>query len=117
MNLPFIKQLRTRKVKQMGNEHAKDPMDRLWKSGIFKEPREGKIWLQKTGLEIDEIADKKVHGGPEKALFAYPSIHYSYWKQDLNIENIGIGAMGENIVIENTDEFTTFIGDTYTYNE
>jgi len=117
MNSPFIKQLRTGKVKQMGDKHAKTPMERPWESGIFKEKREGKLWLHPTGLESDEIADKKAHGGPEKALFAYPVAHYPYWKDELNIEEIDTGAFGENLVIENTDEFTTFIGDTYQFGE
>src|SRR5690625_1092500 len=117
MNVPFIKQVRTGKVKQMGSEHAKDVMDRKWESGIFKQEREGKIWLSKTNLEADEVADTKAHGGPEKALFAYPVIHYPYWQEDLQMEEIGPGAFGENLVMEGTDEFSTFIGDTYRFGE
>lgn len=116
MNLPFIKQLRTGKVKQMGKKDAKNPFERTWESGMFKKEREGKIWLSKTGLASDEVADTKVHGGPEKALFAYPSHHYLYWQQELQIE-IDTGAMGENLVIEEVDEFTTFIGDTYQFGD
>lgn len=117
MNLPFIKQLRTGKVKQMGNEHAKDPMDRRWESGMFKEPKTGRLYLYETGLRDDEVADTKVHGGPEKALFAYPEVHYEYWQEKLRIKEIGAGAMGENMVMEGADEFTTFIGDTYRFGE
>src|SRR5690625_6275562 len=68
MNSPFIKQLRKGKVKKMGKKGAKDPFEREWESGIFKNPFEDKLWLTKTGLKGDEIADTKVHGGPEKAL-------------------------------------------------
>lgn len=116
MNVPFIKELRTGKVKQLGKKHAKEPMDRPWETGMFKEKREGKWWLQKTGLVEDEVADTKIHGGPEKALFAYPLQHYTYWKNDLNME-IDAGAMGENLVITEANEFSMFIGDTYQFGE
>jgi len=117
MNLPFIKQLRTGKVKRLGNDEAKDPMERRWETGMFKEERKGKVWLTKTGLAEDEIADTKVHGGPEKALFAYPLHHYDYWQEDLQIDGINAGAMGENLVMTDADEFTTYIGDTYKFGE
>jgi len=117
MKSPFIKQLRTGKVKQMGTPNAEDPFDRPWESGIFKEKRQGKIWLHKTGLASDEQADLKAHGGPEKALFAYPIKHYAFWQQELNTKVIDAGAFGENLVLEGTDEFTTFIGDTYQLGE
>ncbi|HLS66178.1 MAG TPA: MOSC domain-containing protein, partial [Pseudogracilibacillus sp.] len=97
MNTPFIKELRTGKVKQMGDKRAEDPLDREWESAIFKEERTGKVWLTKTGLEQDEVADTKVHGGPEKALFAYPVQHYAFWQQRLQIDSITAGGMGENL--------------------
>lgn len=115
MNTPFIKELRTGKVKQMGDKRAEDPLDREWESAIFKEERTGKVWLTKTGLEQDEVADTKVHGGPEKALFAYPIQHYAYWQQRLQKNSMVAGGMGENLVIDGVDEFMTFIGDIYRF--
>lgn len=116
MNSPFIKQLRKGKVKKMGKKGAKDPFEREWESGIFKNPFEDKLWLTKTGLKGDEIADTKVHGGPEKALFAYPVKHYEYWQKELQLE-INAGGFGENLVVEGTDEFTTCLGDTYRFGD
>lgn len=117
MNLPFVKQLRTGKVKQLGTENAPDPMDRPWKSGMFKEQRTGKVFLRQTGLTEDEVADTKAHGGPEKALFAYPLQHYAFWKKELSSEEIDAGAMGENLVLTDVDEFTTCIGDKYKFGD
>jgi|SRR5699024_2607005 len=117
MNTPFVEQLRTGKVKKLGDKHAQNPMERQWETGMFKNEREGQVWLTKTGLKEDEVADTKVHGGPEKALFAYPVHHYEYWLNDLPVDDIGAGAMGENLVLTGADEFTTFIGDTYQYGE
>lgn len=117
MDTPFVNELRTGKVKQLGRADATDPFERKWESAMFKEPHEGKVWLSKTGLEHDEVADKKIHGGPEKALFAYSIIHYPYWQEELENDAITAGAFGENLVIEGADEFTTFIGDTYKFGE
>lgn len=119
MNTPFVKELRTGKVKQLGTEGAKNPMDRVWTTGMFKRQREGEVWLTTTGLQEDEVADTKVHGGLEKALFAYPEKHYTFWQEDLELsaEEISAGSMGENLVIIGADEYSTFIGDTYEFGE
>lgn len=117
MNKPFVKQIRTGKVKELGQAGAKDPMHRPWSTAMFKEVQEGKVWLYKTGLTADEVGDTKNHGGVEKALFAYPSEHYTYWQDTLPKAVMDIGGMGENIVLTNGNEFTTFIGDTYRLGE
>lgn len=116
MNAPFIKQLRKGKVKKIGVKDAKEPFEREWESAIFKQPTHHKLWLTETGLSGDEVADTKVHGGPEKALFAYPVKHYNYWQKDLQL-GIGAGAFGENLVVEGADEFITCLGDTYRLGE
>lgn len=117
MEEPFVHKVFTGKVKTMGDPNATNPMDREWESGIFKKENSEQLWLTKTGLEGDEIADKKVHGGPEKALFAYPIKHYTYWKKNLNNENIDMGAMGENLAVLEMDEFSVCIGDTYKFGD
>src|SRR5699024_9587704 len=99
-----VKQLHIGGVKQMGTEGHPDPMQRPWRSGIFKSRTDDSIWLGKTGLAGDEVADTKKHGGPEKALFGYPSQHYNYWKEDLQTGEIGIGAMGENLILTGAEE-------------
>jgi len=110
---PFVQNVFTGKVKKMGNPDAKAPMEREWESGIFKQEKNGQLWLSETGLTGDEQADKKSHGGPEKAVFAYPIKHYPYWKADLKNETIDIGAMGENLAVLEMDEASVCIGDTY----
>lgn len=114
---PFVYKLFTGKVKQLGDPDAKDPMDREWETGMFKEETTGKVWLTKTNLVGDAVADTKVHGGPEKALFAYPVKHYAYWKKDLDNETIDVGAFGENLAMTYMDEHTVCIGDTYQLGE
>ncbi|RKQ12318.1 MOSC domain-containing protein [Oceanobacillus bengalensis] len=92
-------------------------MDRSWESGMFKNSVANKIWLGETGLTGDEVADKKNHGGPEKAIFSYSATHYDSWKEELDIEAIGIGAMGENIAVRFMDEHSVCIGDTYQFGD
>lgn len=112
MTKSMIRQLRTGKVKELGTEGAKDPMDRPWRTGIFKKEQSGELMVLKDGLEMDQIGDTKQHGGPEKALFAYPVAHYAYWRDDLKQE-IGAGAMGENLVMEGIDESSVCLGDVF----
>ncbi|MGM8214954.1 MOSC domain-containing protein [Bacillaceae bacterium W0354] len=113
MTKPYIYKLFTGKVKELGTKGAKDPMERPWKTGMFKSVVDEPVWLTKTGLQNDEVADKKNHGGPEKALFAYPKKHYSYWQEELKNDEINIGAMGENLSVIDMDESNVCIGDTY----
>jgi MOSC domain-containing protein YiiM len=61
------------------------PRDVIWKSqrvntAIFKEPVEGTIPISKLNLDGDRQADLTVHGGPAKAVYAYPVEHYEYWR-------------------------------------
>ncbi|WP_163970939.1 MOSC domain-containing protein [Oceanobacillus halotolerans] len=116
MNEPHVHKILTGNVKQVGDANATDRMEKPWESAIFKQKTDDFIWLKKTGLAGDDVADKKNHGGPEKAVFTYPIKHYTYWKKDLNID-IGIGAMGENLAVLEMDEFSVCIGDTYKFGD
>lgn len=117
MDEPYVHKLFIGKVKQAGNENATERMDRPWESGIFKNETDESIWLSKTGFSGDEVADKKNHGGLEKAVFAYPIKHYTFWKEDLESDLIDMGTMGENFAVLEMDEFTVCIGDTYKIGE
>jgi MOSC domain-containing protein YiiM len=117
MSSPFVKQLFAGKVKQIGDRDASNPMDRHWESAIFKKGVQGKMWLGETGLTGDEVADKENHGGPEKAIFTYPVNHYEFWKNELELDSIGIGAMGENLAVSNLDEDSVCIGDIYQFGD
>ncbi|MGM8364036.1 MOSC domain-containing protein [Virgibacillus sp. W0181] len=117
MEEPFVHKIFTGKVKQMGNPEATNPMDKPWESGIFKSEVEEQVRLGKNGFTGDEVADTRNHGGPEKAVFAYPIKHYTYWKKDLDNPDIGEGAMGENLSVLEMDEFSVCIGDTYQFGD
>lgn len=114
---PHIKKILVGHVKQFGHSDVIDPIDRKWETGMFKEEVHEKIWLGKNGLTGDEVADTINHGGPEKAVFAYPVVHYEFWKKQFEISGIGIGAMGENMAVDHMDEHSICIGDTYRFGD
>lgn len=114
---PIVQHLLAGKVKKVGNPDATNPMEKEWESGMFKEKTHEKLWLTKTGLNGDEVADTKNHGGLQKAIFAYPIEHYDYWRKERNIEKIHIGGMGENLATQHVTEHQICIGDTFQFDE
>ena len=60
-------------------------------TGIFKEPISGRVMLRTLNLDGDRQADLSVHGGPSKAVYAYPSEHYDYWKQRIAGNETALG--------------------------
>ncbi len=97
--------------RDMGTHGASAPLERPWTSAIFKDPVTGPVWLSATGLAGDGQADRKVHGGPEKAVLAYPRSHYDFWRERLARDDIGPGAFGENWVFSHGTEADICIGD------
>jgi MOSC domain-containing protein YiiM len=70
-------------------------------TGIFKEPVDGPVPLRTLNLDGDRQADLSVHGGPYKAVYAYPSEHYPYWRNELPGTDLPWGMFGENFTTEN----------------
>jgi MOSC domain-containing protein YiiM len=68
-------------------------------TGIFKEPVAGRVAVRRLNLDGDGQADLSVHGGPDKAVYAYPLEHYAYWREQLE-EELPFGAFGENLTVE-----------------
>ena len=84
-------------------------------SGIFKSAVDGPQHLGTNGLEGDEQADLRYHGGPEKALHQYPAEHYALlaqeWPQCASL--LGPGVLGENISTRGMTEHDVCIGDVF----
>ncbi len=94
------------------------PRDVRWKgrtvtTGIYKEPVDGRVTVNTLNLEGDTQADLSVHGGPSKAVYAYPAEHYSYWRQELSGMELPWGMFGENLTTEGLLEDTVRIGDRF----
>jgi len=82
-------------------------------TGIFKDPVAGRVRLQTLNLEGDRQADLSVHGGPEKAVYLYPSEHYAFWKAELPEMNLLWGMFGENFTSTGLLESVTNVGDRF----
>ncbi len=82
-------------------------------TGIFKEPVEGRIAVRRLNLEGDLQADLSVHGGPEKAVYAYPAEHYDFWRGLLPEIALPPGSFGENLTVEGLTEENAHVGDRF----
>ena len=92
------------------------PREVIWRNlavdtAIFKQPVEGPIKVRKLNLDGDRQADLTVHGGADKAVYAYPSEHYEYWRKQLPGAPLLWGSFGENLTTEGLGEDALFIGD------
>lgn len=82
-------------------------------TGIFKDPVAGRVMLRTLNLEGDRQADLSVHGGATKAVYAYPSEHYDYWKRELPGIKLPWGMFGENFTTAGLFESELNIGDKF----
>jgi len=81
-------------------------------TGIFKKPVSGRVALRTLNLDGDRQADLAVHGGPYKAVYAYPSEHYEYWRAELPGTDLPWGMFGENFTTEGLGE-NVHVGDRF----
>lgn len=85
-------------------------------TAIRKKPAPGSVAVHALGLAGDAQADLRVHGGPDKAVYAYPFEHYAFWsghrraalQRDMPMPP---GTMGENLTIEGLLEKDVWVGD------
>lgn len=82
-------------------------------TGIFKEPVKGRVRLRKLNLDGDKQADLTVHGGADKAVYAYPKEHYNYWKRELPEMSLRWGMFGENFTTQGMFEEMIYVGDQF----
>lgn len=84
-------------------------------SAIAKQPVSGPQRLGPEGLAADEQADRRVHGGPDKAIHHYPAEHYPLWQDDLGPLPLldRPGAFGENIAAAGFTERDVAVGDIF----
>lgn len=82
-------------------------------SGIDKRPRTGSVRVGFEGLEGDEQGDRRVHGGPDKAVHHYPYEHYHHWRKTFGDRPLlsAPGAFGENLSTIGLTEENICMGD------
>lgn len=87
-------------------------------TAIRKTEVTGPVAVRPLGLEGDEQVDLSVHGGLEKAIYAYPSEHYGFWRAQRALAGVADiddqlpwGAMGENLTLSGLLESDLWVGD------
>lgn len=99
-----------------GSDDAENPWDRRWFSGFVKKPVDGPVALRWLNLEGDAQADLEHHGGVDKAVCCYPSVHYDGWRRELELP-LPFGSFGENFTIDGLAEPDVCIGDVWKVGE
>jgi MOSC domain-containing protein YiiM len=84
---------------------------KIVRTSIWKYPIQGRIHVSTLNLDGDQQSDLSVHGGVDKAVYLYPSEHYSYWQTQLPDAELPWGAFGENFTSEGILEDQITIGD------
>jgi MOSC domain-containing protein YiiM len=83
---------------------------RTVRSAIAKAPVEGRVRVAGVNVAGDDQADRRVHGGPDKAVYAYASEDTAWWEAELERE-LGRGAFGENLTVAGVDVSGAVIGE------
>jgi MOSC domain-containing protein YiiM len=86
---------------------------RMVRTGIFKAPVDEPITIERARIQGDDVVDLRVHGGPYKAVYLYPSEHYEFWQRELGSNPLPFGAFGENLTTEGLTEEDVHIGDEF----
>lgn len=82
-------------------------------TGIYKEPVAGRVAIRVLNLDGDGQADLRVHGGRDKAVYAYPSESYELWSRERPELALAPGAFGENLTTEGVLEENVSVGDRF----
>ncbi|HYQ73443.1 MAG TPA: MOSC domain-containing protein, partial [Gammaproteobacteria bacterium] len=86
---------------------------KLITTGIYKEPVSDRVMVYALNIQGDGQADRKVHGGRDMAVYAYPFEHYKFWEETLGRPGFAFGQFGENLTVEGLSEETVRIGDVF----
>ena len=84
---------------------------RIVRTSIWKELVQGAMRVTSLNLDGDAQSDLTVHGGPDKAVYAYPAEHYDYWQRELDVDALPWAAFGENLTTSGILEADVAIGD------
>src|SRR3954454_18207862 len=87
------------------------------RTGIYKEPVDGRVMARTLNLDGDRQADLTVHGGSSKAVYAYPGEHYEFWRREFPEMELPYGMFGENLTTHGLGEEGVHIGDRFRVGE
>lgn len=104
MSTFWVEELRHGLVGAIGAGAEREP------SAIAKVRTAGPLRLGRSGLAGDTVADRRHHGGPEKAVCVYPAVRYAAWRERYG-RDLRRPAFGENLLVAGADEADTCVGD------
>jgi MOSC domain-containing protein YiiM len=94
----------------VGGRQAIDWAGRVVETAIWKHPVTGRVSATGVNLDGDDQADRRVHGGPDKAIYAYSTRDYDWWSQQLGTD-VEPGTFGENLTVSGIDLTRAVIGE------
>jgi MOSC domain-containing protein YiiM len=94
----------------VGRSRDVDTGQRVVRTAIWKTPVAGRVAVRGVNVEGDEQSDPSVHGGPDKAVYAYAIEDTRAWEAKLHRE-LGPGAFGENLTTSGLDVSGALIGE------
>ena len=80
------------------------------RTAIWKEPVDGAVEVRGVNLAGDDQADRRVHGGTHKAVYAYGAGDYRWWSEQLGVD-IGPGTFGDNLTVDGFDPGAAWVGE------
>src|SRR3954447_9803588 len=85
---------------------------RARRSAIVKHAVEGRVAVRGVNVDGDDQADRRVHGGPDQAVYAYARESYDWWEGELG-RSLTSGFFGENLTTLGVDVDASLIGDVW----
>jgi MOSC domain-containing protein YiiM len=83
---------------------------RVEETAIWKMPVEGRLPVRGVNIDGDDQADRRVHGGPDKAIYSYAREDEEWWEEQLG-RPLDLGGFGENLTLEGVDVTGAVIGE------
>lgn len=99
------------RIQKLGVAGADDPLRRPWRSAFFKSAIAGTVEVGTLGLADDQQADRRHHGGPDKALLMYSADHFDLWRHEYALADLAPGGFGENLTVAGFAEADVCLGD------
>ena len=94
----------------VAEERTLERRGRRLRTGLWKRPVEGPVAIGELGLEGDFQGDLRVHGGPDKAVYAYAEEDIRWWENQLG-RTLGAGFFGENLTLRGVDVSGARVGE------
>lgn len=113
MSTGKIVSVRVGRIRELPRPEWDHHEQRTWHSAYGKDEVAGRVRVGTLGLDGDEQADRRHHGGPQMAVLAYAAGHYPHWRAMRGLESMGPGGFAENLTVEGQDETSVCVGDVF----